>query len=78
MAEMSDDQLIGYCEIHCETEVALFSPEQINRMLALAGHPEGYVHSVDRWLSVGSEMRHLCELARARQAQNSAKGSETA
>ena len=30
---MTDAELIGYCDIHCETERALFNDRQINRML---------------------------------------------
>lgn len=72
MADMPDDRLIGYCEMHCQTERALFSGKHINRILALTGHPEGYVHSVaeDEFISVHGEMEHLCKLARDRMAAN--------
>jgi len=37
---MTDDQLIGYADIHCETPRALFSAEHIRRMYELAfGEP---------------------------------------
>ncbi len=67
-SEMSDLDLIGYCEIHCETPRALFSGKHINRMLALAGHPEKFVQSVPDadWISVQEPMQELCTLARAR------------
>ena len=63
---MTDQQLIGYCRLHCTTERALFHADHINRMLELAGHPAGYVRRVDGWLSVHEEMQHLCDLAQAR------------
>jgi hypothetical protein len=70
MAEFTDMDLIGYCELHCQTERALFSGKHINRMLALAGHPEPYVREVpeERFFSVHSEMENLCKLARERLA----------
>ena len=64
--QMADEQLIGYCEIHCETERALFKGRDINRMLELAGHPKGFIQSVpeDHFFSVHDEMKELCKLAR--------------
>lgn len=63
--EMTDEQLIGYCEIHCETPRALFKGSHINRMLELAGHPKGFVQRVpdDQFISVHEEMKELCKLA---------------
>jgi hypothetical protein len=62
---MTDEQLIGYCAIHCTTERTLFSDTQINRMLALAGHPPEYEQRVSVWLSVRAvDMLPLCEMAR--------------
>jgi hypothetical protein len=68
MAEMTDTQLIGYCEIHCETERALFSGHHINRMIDLAGFPEDFPAAVgpDTFLSAHEEMAELCKLARER------------
>ena len=64
MSEMTDDELIGYCLIHCRTERALFHKDQINRMIALAGFPEGFPESVDiEWQSVHEPMKVLCDLA---------------
>lgn len=66
---MDDDiDLINYCEIHCESERALFKGAHINRMLILAGSPEGFVKSVppDSFISVHDEMKRLCRLARDR------------
>ncbi len=68
---MTDDELIGYCEIHCETPRALFSSEQINRMLALAGHPAGFPKRIEdgHWVSVKGDMAELCQYARERAAR---------
>ena len=68
MALDTDDGLIGYCELHCETPRALFKGEHINRMLALAGHPKNFVRSVpsDGWYSMHEDMALLCRLARER------------
>ena len=64
--DMTDEQLIGYCEIHCETERALFKGTHINRMLKLAGPPKGFASSVpdDAWLSLHDDMKTLCEAAK--------------
>ncbi len=66
----TDESLIGYCELHCETERALFNGSHINRMLELAGHPKGFIRQVpaDGWYSMHEDMAKLCELARARLA----------
>lgn len=32
----TDEAFLGYCELHCRTEMALFSREQITRLLRLA------------------------------------------
>jgi hypothetical protein len=63
--QMSDLDLIGYAELHCLTELALFSAEQVNRMIALAGNPAGY-RPATSWVSGHDEMAELCKLARAR------------
>lgn len=68
-APSQDDlRLIGYCEIHCRTERALFIGRDINRMLALAGHPAGFARRVppEAWFSVHDDMADLCRLARER------------
>lgn len=66
----SAERLIGYCEIHCETPRALFYGKQVNDMLKLAGHPDGWVLEVDEneWFSIHDEMAELCKLARAQLA----------
>lgn len=66
---MDDQNLIGYCEIHCTTEKALFSGEQISRMIRLAGQPKGYVQAShffkDGWYTVDeATMMPLVKLAR--------------
>lgn len=64
---MTDKDLIGYCEIHCQSERCMFSSEQINRMIALAGHPSEFVNEVpaDRWYSIGpDQMMPLVQTAR--------------
>lgn len=87
MDNWTDEELIGYCEIHCETDVALFSGRHVNRMLALAGHPDCYVRSVPagEFISLHDNMAHLCKLARERlvstqstSAANSKEGGEHA
>jgi len=67
--EMTDEQLIGYCEIHCETQRALFNGKQVKRMLALAGELNaiegtGLQVGDDDWFSIKWGMRELCEKAR--------------
>ena len=33
----TDEELIGYADIHCDTDLALFHRAHLNRLLALAG-----------------------------------------
>lgn len=61
---MSDDELVGYCEIHCRTERALFSADHINRMIVLAGLGE-HNSKIMGWHSMHEEMQELVDLARA-------------
>ena len=65
MDEMTDIELIGYCEIHCATERALFAAEHVNRMIELAGNPLDFRRQ-SGWVSAHGEMQELCDLARAR------------
>lgn len=76
-AKWTDAELIGYCELHCQTERALFNGAHINRMLALAGHPEPYVREVpdDQFFSAHGEMEVLCKLARERLASTAAQAA---
>jgi hypothetical protein len=68
MSEMNDLDLIGYCDLHCETERALFHADHINRMIALAGYPKNFPRKVVdvKWVSTHEDMKELCKLARAR------------
>lgn len=50
--KMSNEELLGYTEIHSKTERALFSPEHANRLLEMAGWPD----RVDRWVSIGEDV----------------------
>lgn len=53
MADLTDEQLLGYCALHCRTERALFHSSHLNRMLELAGYPSDYNKSVtEGWHSV--------------------------
>ena len=62
---MTEPQLIGYGDIHCETERALFNERQINRMIERAGFPDGFVREVGvGWYGVHHEMKELVRLAR--------------
>ncbi len=72
MADLTDQELPGYCEIHCRTERALFHSKHLNRMLELAGHPDGYFKTVpEGFHAVYSEtMDPLIKLARERAAHS--------
>ncbi len=59
-----DDELIGYCELHCKTERALFNADHINRMVRLAGLAH-LNQPVVGWHSMHDEMATLCKMARA-------------
>lgn len=60
---MTDDELIGYCQIHCETPRALFHADHVNRMLVLAGREP---QDLEGFYSLHEEMEELCKLARER------------
>lgn len=76
MADLTDMELPGYCEIHCRTERALFHSKHLNRMLELAGHPADYQQTVpEGWHTVREEtMDPLINLARQRMSKD--KNSE--
>ena len=59
----SDEELIGYCELHCKTERALFNGIQIKRMHKLAGK-EIPPAADNAWSSMYGDMAELCKLAR--------------
>lgn len=61
----TDKELLGYCEIHCKTERALFHADHVNRVIALAGMCDQFLPVVG-WVSVHGEMQELVDLARAR------------
>lgn len=64
---MDGIDLIGYCEIHCHTERALFVGAHVNRMIELAGNPKGFRHvDPNQFYTVKGDMERLCELARER------------
>jgi hypothetical protein len=64
---MTNEELIDYCDRHCESSQALFSGRDVNRMMVLAGHLDGFLRVPDdQWLSMHKPMRNLCDSARAR------------
>ncbi len=66
---MNDDDLIGYCDLHCKTERALFHWTHINRMIALAGYPKDFVRELDgsvQWVSLHEPMQFLVDRARTK------------
>jgi hypothetical protein len=67
----SDEELVGYCELHCKTPRALFNGAQIKRMHKLAGK-EVPTLSDDAWLSMHYDMAELCGLVREK-ARKTAK-----
>jgi len=62
----SDDDFLGYVDLHSRTERALFSREDILRLIKLANIPEGqYSLPLGSFISVhASEARPLIERAR--------------
>jgi hypothetical protein len=66
----TNEELIGYCDIHLEAPRALFHIGHVKRMLCLAGMSElaGQIHG--EWHSLHEDMQQLVKLARARLPQN--------
>jgi len=62
---MTDDDLIGYCDLHCKTPRALFNGNQINRMISLAGSCLAPIPE-DSWISLHETMEGLVRAARKR------------
>jgi hypothetical protein len=62
--EMSDEELIGYCEWHCQTERALFHSKHITRMLKLAGQEHSGLD--EGFYPMWESMEYLCREARKR------------
>lgn len=71
---MNDQDFLDYLEIHGETPRALVIGRDVNRLLTLAGHPDGYLEKVedDRWFNLYTEISApLIAMARARLANPS-------
>jgi len=60
---LNDEELIGYCEIHCKTERALFHIDHIRRMWKLANEPE-IKFPFGEWFSMHEDMQYLCSKAK--------------
>ena len=70
MTEEDDVKLLGYCEIHCKTERALFHYSLIERVCALAGCPRTSHPEYEDFVTVfEDEMMPLIKLARERMAE---------
>jgi Multiubiquitin len=62
--EWTDEELIGYCDLHSRTDRALFHRDHVRRMFELAGEP---VPEIPEWVSVPAwDMEPLVKAARAR------------
>lgn len=70
---MSDKDFIGYCSSHCKSDRALFVGRDVNRMLKLAGYPNGFVSRVPdgEWFSLHEPMEELVRHAERRLVQRS-------
>jgi hypothetical protein len=72
-SDMKRNELIGYCGIHCETPMALFSREMVAQMVEYAGCPENFpkpeeiIKGRELYPMHGS-METLVDLARSQQA----------
>jgi hypothetical protein len=63
----SDDEFLGYFELHARTELALFCRAHVVRLLKMAGHEPS--SRLGEWISVHSEVADpLIAEARARLA----------
>jgi hypothetical protein len=65
---MTDEQLIEHCRDVCAHPSGMVTVSEANRMIELAGFPEGLpreVHSLAAFISVHEEMMRLCTLAAA-------------
>ena len=71
---MDKDKLIGYCDSHRETEIALFSREMVAQMIEYAGCPENYpspdevIECSTEFHSMHENMKTLVYLARSKQS----------
>lgn len=69
---MEKDELVGYCNIHCETEIALFSREMVAQMIEYARCPKDFpkpeeIMKGKEWLSLHESMKNLVELVGSEQ-----------
>lgn len=65
---MTDDEFLGYCELHCQTARALFSGVHLNRLIALAGAQDRFRQFQEsEWLSAHEDP--VLELVAAAQAR---------
>lgn len=67
--DMSREELISYCDLHCKTPRALFRRDMIAQMVEYAGNPNEYPKSEEwmagiEWYSLHEEMEELVQLAR--------------
>ena len=64
---MTDDELLGYFEIHSRTERALFCKEDVERLLELSGSPKSNTERWPSFMSVRADIADpLVERARRR------------
>lgn len=63
---MDDRELIGYCEIHCHTDRALFHVDHVKRMCALAGRAQPDLRGFQFVAVFADEMMPLVRDARRR------------
>jgi hypothetical protein len=55
MADMTDEDLVGYIALHCKTERALTHSKHIKQLLRLAGKPEDSFGDIDGFYCFPSE-----------------------
>ena len=68
---MNDEKFLGYLETHGQTPRALTIGRDVNRLLMLAGHPDGYIEKVNDadWFHLPLEVSGpLIDMARSRLA----------
>lgn len=69
---MTMEQLVGYCDIHSETPLALFRKDMIAQMINYAGNPENYPTAEEmsksdiEWHSLHEEMKTLVNICKER------------
>jgi hypothetical protein len=54
MKEWSDDEFLGYFELHCRTPLALFHRGHVERLLRMAGH--AVPGRLGEWTSVHNDV----------------------